>query len=82
MNERDDEKLKKAIKKKSRTANRALAKQVWTFLKNTLEEAIKIPKAIEEQNAGNPMKADMLVKAIGFLKPNDWRFLDILKSAN
>lgn len=54
----------------------------WSFSKNTLEEAIKIPKAIEEQNAGNPMKADMLVKAVGFKKSNDWRFLDLLKSAN
>jgi len=29
----------------------------WTFPKNTLEDAIRIPKAIEEKNAGNPMPA-------------------------
>ncbi len=28
------------------------------------------------------MKADMLVKAVGFKKSDDWRFLNILKSAN
>ncbi len=28
------------------------------------------------------MKADLLVKAVGYNKPNDWRFQDILRSAN
>lgn len=28
------------------------------------------------------MKADLLAHAVGFNKPNDWRFLDLLKSAN
>lgn len=37
----------------------------WTFPKNTLEDAIKIARAIEEQNAGNPMKPDMLSRAVG-----------------
>jgi hypothetical protein len=54
----------------------------WTFPKNTLEEAISVAKAIEDKNAGNPMKADLLAKAVGFNKPNDWRFLDVVKSAN
>ncbi len=54
---------------------------VWTFPKHSLEDAIAIPKAIEEQNAGNPMKADELVKAVGFTKSTDWRFLDLLRSA-
>jgi hypothetical protein len=54
----------------------------WTFPKNTLEETISVAKAIEEQNAGNPMKADLLVKAVGFKKSNDWRFLDLLRSAS
>jgi hypothetical protein len=53
-----------------------------TFPKNTLEDAIVIPKAIEATNAGAPMDADLLVKAVGFNKPNDWRFLDLLRSAN
>src|SRR5256885_1893582 len=55
---------------------------MWTFPKNTLEEAIAIPKAIEEKNAGNPMSADLLVRAVGYKKSSDWRFLDLLKSAN
>jgi hypothetical protein len=54
----------------------------WTFPKNTLEDALAVPKAIEAQNAGNPMKADMLVKAVGFKRSSDWRFLDLLRSAN
>lgn len=54
----------------------------WTFPKNTLEEAVKIARAVEEQNAGNPMKPDMLAKAVGFNSTSDWRFLDLLRSAN
>jgi hypothetical protein len=38
----------------------------WTFPKNTLEDAIKIARAIEEQNGGNPMKPDVLAKAVGY----------------
>lgn len=57
-------------------------KTAWTFPKNTLEDAIRIPKAIEEQNAGNPMKADMLAKAVGYNQSDDWRFKDLLRSAN
>lgn len=38
-------------------------------------------QAIEEKNAGNPMPADMLVKAVGLHQPDDWRFLDLLRSA-
>jgi hypothetical protein len=54
----------------------------WTFPKNKLEDAIKVARAIEEQNAGNPMKPDMLAKAVGFNSTADWRFADLLKSAN
>jgi len=54
----------------------------WTFPKHSLEDAIAIPKAIEEKNAGNPMKADMLAKAVGFNQPQDWRFQELLRSAN
>jgi len=53
----------------------------YRFPKNTLEEALKVPKAIDEKFAGNPTKAADLVKAVGFNKENDWRFLDLLKSA-
>jgi len=54
----------------------------WTFPRNTLQEAIKIAKAIEEKNAGNPMHATDLAKAAGYRQPTDWRFLDLLRSAN
>lgn len=68
--------------KKTRVVRAKVAvKAQWTFPQNTLEEALEIPKAIEQQNAGNPMKADMLAKAVGFNKP-DWRFTNLLRSAN
>lgn len=68
-------------KKTKSTAKSASSKQ-WTFPKNTLEDAIRIPKSIEEKNAGNPMRATELTKAVGFKRANDWRFLDQLRSAN
>lgn len=61
---------------------RAAKGRPWTFPKNTLEEAIKVAKAIEEKNAGNPMRAADLAKAVGYRQPGDWRFLDLLRSAN
>lgn len=54
----------------------------WTFPKNTLEDSITIAKAIEDKHGGNPMKADLVARAVNFNKPNDWRFLDLLRSAN
>jgi hypothetical protein len=54
----------------------------WTFPKNTLEDAIRIPKEIEEKNAGNPMPVADLATAVGFRLANDWRFLDLLRSAD
>lgn len=71
------EKTAKSRPKRTSTASAA----AWTFPKHSLEDAIAIPKAIEEQNAGNPMKADVLVRAVGFKKSSDWRFLDLLRSA-
>lgn len=72
---------KKASRKK-KGSNGVAKVPPWTFPKNTLEDAIKVPQAIEQQNGGNPMKADMLVKAVGFNSTSDWRFLDLLRSAN
>ena len=43
----------------------------WTFPKNTLEDAIRVPKAIEEKNAGNPMRALELARAVEFRQSND-----------
>jgi hypothetical protein len=70
----------KAKPTKPKTAKTAPAQ--WTFPKNKLEDAIKVARAIEEQNAGNPMKPDMLAKAVGFNSTADWRFADLLRSAN
>jgi hypothetical protein len=73
----------KEVKPKARSKKLAPSKaQPWTFPKNTLEEAIAIPKAIEDKHAGNPMGAALLAKAVGYLKSSDWRFLDLVKSAN
>ena len=63
-------------------AAKASSSKQWTFPKNTLEDALGIPKAIEEKNAGNPMRAADLPKTVGFKRANDWRFLDLLRSAN
>src|SRR3990172_1753373 len=52
----------------------------WKFPKNTLEETLKVAKALDEKFAGNPTKAEDLVKAVGFNKETDWRFQDLLKS--
>lgn len=54
----------------------------WTFPKNSLEESLRVARAIEDKNAGNPMRAADLGKALGFNRPADWRFQDLLKSAN
>src|SRR5436190_6418107 len=81
MNDEPEEK-KSRRSKKSVARGRPLGATAWTFPKNTLEQALEIPKAIEQQNAGNPMPADMLVKAVGFKLSTDWRFLDLLRSAN
>ncbi len=79
-----------ASSKKSKVAEVVFGKDVkakpanlpWTFPKATLEDAIKIPRAVEEKNAGNPMKPDVIAKAVGFNSTSDWRFLDLLRSAN
>lgn len=85
------EKIKPGKGKKSKTRRRraptkregdAVKGKPWTFPKNTLEESILIPKAIEEKNAGNPMPAGDLARAVGFRLSTDWRFTDLLKSAN
>ena len=60
----------------------AAKRKPWTFPKNTLEEAIRVPKAVEEKNAGNPMPAKDLATAVGYRQASDWRFLDLLRSAN
>jgi hypothetical protein len=56
--------------------------KTWTFPKNTLQDAVRVAQAIEEKNAGKPMHAADLAVAVGFRQANDWRFLDLLRSAN
>ena len=73
----------KAKPKGSATRTTPLGKRTpWTFPRNTLEDAIRIPKAVEEKNAGNPMRAADLAKAVGYRQVDDWRFLALLRSAN
>jgi hypothetical protein len=72
----------KAAAKRDALKPKKAAPIPWTFPKNTLEESIKIARSIEEQNAGNPMRPEMLAKAVGYNSLADWRFLDLLRSAN
>jgi hypothetical protein len=75
--------VSKSKKAKRTVSDSSFAKgKPWTFPKNTLEDAIRIPKEIEEKNAGNPMPVDDLATAVGFRLANDWRFLDLLRSAD
>ncbi|MEM9412673.1 MAG: hypothetical protein AAGA30_16290 [Planctomycetota bacterium] len=67
---------------KKKAATKSSKGDPWTFPKNTLEDALLVARAIEDKNAGNPMKAADLVKAVGYNQPNDWRFLELLRSAN
>src|SRR5690349_3628564 len=73
--------MAKPVKSTTKNADSTKGKP-WTFPKHTLEEAIEVPKAIEEKNAGNPIHSMDLCKILGFYSTSDWRFLDILKSAN
>ena len=72
----------KAPSKKESSKPKKPAPLPWTFPKNTLEDAIRVARAIEEQNAGNPMRPELLMKAVGFKTLADWRFSDLLRSAN
>jgi hypothetical protein len=53
----------------------------WTFPRNSIEESIMIPRAIDEKFAGKEASADQLVKAVGFNKSDDWRFQNLLHSS-
>ena len=68
--------------KKAPVDNGSAKGKAWTFPKNTLEDAIRIPKAIDEKFAGNPAPAPDLAKAVGFKLATDWRFTDLLRAAN
>ncbi|MBL8905535.1 MAG: hypothetical protein JNM20_02545 [Rhizobiales bacterium] len=80
--EKTSRKRSKRKRKPSATTQASAKGKPWTFPKNTLEDAIRIPKAIEDKNAGNPMPAREIAVAVGFRQAQDWRFLDLLRSAN
>jgi hypothetical protein len=77
-----DKKLTPATTKKAARQKDIAKGEAWAFPRHTLEEAIAVPKAIEEKMGGNPIPSDMLAKALGFNQPNDWRYLGLLRSAN
>jgi hypothetical protein len=65
-------KPKKApVKRGSKTARKEKSSAAsgssvpWTFPKHTLEDAIRVAKAIEDKNAGNPMPAASVAIAVG-----------------
>jgi hypothetical protein len=70
----------KAARKQKNSA--ATGRLPWTFPKHTLEDAIRVAKAIEDKNAGNPMPAASVATAVGYKQVQDWRFLELLRSAN
>lgn len=81
-----------ATAKKQKTKSKSPAKKVsstpgvrgasWTFPKISLEDALRIPKAIEDTNAGKPWRSEDLAKAVGFNQSVDWRYLDLLRASN
>ncbi|WP_316196740.1 hypothetical protein [Bradyrhizobium sp. SZCCHNS3053] len=74
---------KKVTNTKRKVSDPSSAKgKPWTFPKNSLEDAIRIPKEIEEKNAGNAIPVAELATAVGFRLANDWRFLDLLRSSD
>lgn len=73
---------KKVVGLKSNDVGLGAKGKAWTFPKSTLEDAIRIPKALDEKFGGNPAPASDLAKAVGFNQADDWRFKDLLKSAN
>jgi hypothetical protein len=61
---------KKRAAKKSAAARRAKAKEQkakvkWSFPRNTLEQALKVPFALKDLHGGNPWEPDELRKAVG-----------------
>ena len=67
---------------KTKSAARGVRGASWTFPKYSLEDALRIPKAIEDMNAGKPWRSDELAKAVGFNQALAWRYLDLLRASN
>lgn len=47
-----------------------------------MEEAIRVAQALEDKFAGKPTPSSELAKAVDFKKVTDWRWKDLLRSAN
>lgn len=76
-------KIKKAkAKRAARATASAAAGGPWTFPKHTLEKAIEVAQALEEKNAGKPLKSADFSPLLGFKRVQDWRYLELLRSAN
>jgi hypothetical protein len=74
-------KSKNRSKKKTAPSQSTVKGTIWTFPKVSLEDALRIPKSIEEKNAGNPTPASVIAEAVGY-KISDWRFKDLLRAAS
>lgn len=76
-------KAKKAKKaRRPRPTQAAAQGGPWTFPKHNLEKAIEVAQALEEKNAGKPLKSADFAPLLGFKRVQDWRYLEILRSAN
>ncbi len=64
---------------KRKTAKKA--GKAWSFPRRTLEEAIRIARAIEDKFAGKSTDVSSIVKSVGFNNDTDWRFREILIAA-
>ncbi len=82
--DRRPRKSAKAASGRQRRGKKAFPRKyvAWEFPKNNLEEAIRIPQAVEEKNPGKPLDAPTLARYVGFRQANDPRFLALLRSAN
>jgi len=65
-----------------RSTEGAVPGAAWTFPKHTLEKAIEVAQALEEKNAGKPLKAADFAPLLGFKRVQDWRYQELLRSAN
>jgi hypothetical protein len=74
-------KSKKRSRKKAPPSQSTAKGTPWTFPKVSLEDALRIPKGIEEKNAGNPTPAPVIAEVVGY-KISDWRFKDLLRAAS
>ena len=78
-----DSKANKAKKaRRARPTQAATPGGPWTFPKHTLEKAIEVAQALEEKNAGKPLKSADFAPLLGFKRVQDWRYLELLRSAN